>query len=87
MATTVHHNPSSNQFIPVSSSTSAEFFLQNVSKTNTAVMVVWASAVPAADTIGHVLQPGDSLNRNSLTGTVYARGMTGDAVVAMTEEV
>jgi len=86
MASTVKHQPSTSEYILVISGTTNEFLLQNVSTGNTAVYIVWAAALPVGSTIGHLLRPGDGLTRNSLTGQVFARALTADAIVAATEE-
>ena len=82
MATTVKHQPPTNQYIVVVNSTSDDFFLQNVGQE--AVMIVWAASVPAADTKGHILQPGESVVRDLFTGLVYARSITRETVVVVT---
>lgn len=84
MATT-KIQPGSSQYVLAVSGTSNEFLLQNVSKTNTPIMIVWADAQPAAGTTGHYLYPGDAIGRNGITGQVYAIGVTGDAIIAVTE--
>lgn len=86
MATTGKHQPGSNEYIQVVSGTTNAFLLQNASKDKTVVSVIWGTSVPAPDDPGHPLQPGDALTRASLNGNVYARGLTGDATVVVTEE-
>lgn len=86
MATTVKHQPTPSEYSEVVAGTSNAFLLQNASKDKTVVSVIWGTSVPAPDADGHPLQPGDALTRGSLTGNVYARGLTADAIVIVTEE-
>lgn len=87
MAITVKQQPPTNQYILVVAGTSNEFFLQNVSRNRKAsCSIVWGTSVPAADTVGHILEVGDGVVRNSMTGNLYARGLTTDVVLAVTEE-
>ncbi len=86
MATTVKHQPNTSSYIEVINGTTNEFLLQNISKSKAPVSIVWAASQPAADAEGHLLTPGDALTRNSLTGKVFARATTVDALIAATEE-
>lgn len=84
MATTVKHQPPTHQYITVVNSTTEEFFIQNIG--HYPVYVIWANTVPAADSKGHVLQPGDAVIRGGFTGNLYARSITKDSIVAVTVE-
>ena len=86
MAVTNKHQPNTSSYIEVINGTTSEFLLQNVSKTKAPVHIVWAASQPQADTIGHLLYPGDALVRNGLTGKVFSRATTTDAIIAATEE-
>lgn len=86
MATTTHHQPNSSEYRLVVSGSGSEFFLQNASKNKAVASVVWGVSVPAADTQGHPVKPGQGLVRNGLIGQVYARGLTGDVTIVVTEE-
>lgn len=84
MGDTVKHQPSSNQYIKVVSGTANDFLLQNIGKSP--VMIIWGTTVPAASAKGHVLQKDESVLRNGLSGSIYARAVNGDGIVVSTEE-
>jgi hypothetical protein len=85
--TTAAVRPTSGEYVEVVSGTTNVFFIQNVSpKLKACCMVRWGSALPAPNDVGYVLEVGDSIVRGGLTGKVYARGMTSDVLLAVTEE-
>lgn len=86
MATTVTHQPPGGQYIKVVNGTTNDFLLQNIGATNSPVMIRWGTTQPASTANGHILHRGEAVVRNGLTGNVYAIGLTGDTVVAVTEE-
>lgn len=83
MATTNKFQPNSNEYIEVVNGTTNDFLIQAVTGK---IYVAWGTSVPAADTLGYILNPGEGVLRNGLTGKVYARGVTGNTRVVVTEE-